>query len=605
MQEKDRDINLTSLPEKPGVYLMYNSEDTVIYVGKAINLKNRVRSYFQNRDQGEKVRRMVANIHRYDYFVTTNEVEALILESTLIKKFKPKYNILLKDDRELPYIKVTFKDAYPKILPCRRMIKDGSKYFGPFPTMSAMYEVKSLVERMFPVKSCDVPVYKDRPCLYYHLKQCLAPCISWVSSKEHKDMVNEVCHFLEGNIEGSVEKLTQDMLKAAEREDFERAANLRDVVKSLQRYTEKQKIVTAPGTEQDILGLYIENDIICCQIFQVRNGKLTGKINFHYEYNPEKNKIDEFVGTFLTEYYQKTDGIPLEVIVQFMPMDDEIIEAWLSEKKGRKVKLIQPQKGHKKEMLDLVVQNAEEYSRRLKSDHTFQVSKTGMIEIKKYLSMDNLPRKIEGFDISHIQGKNTVASMVVFEDGKAKKSEYRKFKINFSEGEPNDYASMYEVIYRRYKRVMENNLDQPDIILIDGGKGQLSSAIKALDDLAYPYKTVIGIAKKLEEVFTPESKYPIILKDNSFALKLLQHVRDESHRFAINFHRSLRDKQMTKSALDEIQGIGKVRKKQLMEIYGSVKKISEATIDDLIKTGKLPQNVAKVVYDALHLAAAT
>ncbi len=601
MSETTKDINLSSLPDKTGVYLMYNSEDTVIYIGKAINLKNRVRSYFQNRDQGEKVRRMVSNIDHYDYFVTSNEVEALILESTLIKKFKPKYNILLKDDRELPYIKITLKDSYPKILPCRKMIKDGSKYFGPFPTMSAMYEVKSLVERMFPVKSCDVPVYKDRPCLYYHLKQCLAPCISWVSSKEHRDMINEVCNFLDGNIDGSIEKLTEDMLKAAEREDFERAANLRDVVKSLQRYTDKQKIVTSPGTEQDILGLYIENDIVCCQIFQVRNGKLVAKLNFHYEYDPDKIKIDEFVSTFLTEYYQKTDSIPLEVVSQFMPMDFEIIEAWLSEKKNRKVKIMQPQKGHKREILDLVIQNAEEYSKRLKSDHTFQVSKTGLIELKKYLSMDNLPRKIESFDISHIQGKNTVASMIVFENGKPKKSEYRKFKINFSEGEPNDYASMYEVIYRRYKRVLEENLEKPDIILIDGGKGQLSSAIKALDDLAYPYKTVIGIAKKLEEVFTPNNKLPIILKENSFALKLLQHARDESHRFAINFHRSLRDKQMTKSALDEIQGIGKVRKKQLIEIFGSVKNISLATTEELISKGKLPENVAKQVYDSLHL----
>lgn len=590
------EINLSSLPDKPGVYLMYNSDDTVIYVGKAINLKNRVRSYFQNRDQGDKVRRMVSNIDHYDYFITDNEVEALILESTLIKKFKPKYNILLKDDRELPYIKITLKDDYPKILPCRKMIKDGSKYFGPYPTMSTMYEVKSLVERMFPVKSCDIPVYKDKPCLYYHLKQCLAPCISWVSSQEHKAMINDVCNFLEGNIEASVEKLTEEMLRAAERTDFERAANLRDIIKSLQRYTDKQKIITAPGTEQDIIGTFTENDLICCHVFQVRNGKLTGKLNFHYEYSAEKNKLEEFMDTFITEYYQKTDSIPQEVIVEKMPIDQEIIESWLSEKKGRKVKLTEPQKGHKKEILELVIKNATEYIIRLKSDHSFQVSKTGMTELKKYLSMNSLPRKIEGFDISHTQGTNTVASMVVFEDGKAKKSEYRKFKINFSEGEPNDYASIYEVVYRRYKRVLENNLEQPDLILIDGGKGQLSSALKALDDLNYPYKTVIGIAKKLEEVFIPESKFPIILKDNSFALKLLQHVRDESHRFSITFHRDLRNKQMTKSVLDEISGIGKVRKKKLIEEFGSVKKISEASLNDLIEKGKLPNNIAQEVY---------
>ncbi|MFN8576508.1 MAG: excinuclease ABC subunit UvrC [Candidatus Sericytochromatia bacterium] len=591
------EINLSSLPDKPGVYLMYNSEDTVIYVGKAINLKNRVRSYFQNRDQGEKVKRMVQNIDHYDYFVTDNEVEALILESTLIKKFKPKYNILLKDDRELPYIKVTVKDNYPQILPCRKMIKDGSRYFGPYPTMSAMYEVKSLVERMFPVKSCETPVYKDRPCLYYHLKQCLAPCISWVSSQEHKAMIKDVCDFLDGHIDGSIEKLKEEMLKAAERTDFERAANLRDTVKSLERYNDKQKIVTSPETEQDIIGTFIENDLICCQVFQVRNGKLTGKLNFHYEYSQEKNKLEDFIGTFLTEYYQKTESIPQEIVVEKLPSDLEIIESWLSQRKGKKIKLIEPKKGHKKDMLDLVVKNANEYMIRLKSDHNFQVSKTGMIELKKYLSMDSLPRKIEGFDISHTQGSNTVASMVVFEDGKPKKSEYRKFKINFSEGEPNDYASIYEVVYRRYKRVLETNLERPDLILIDGGKGQLSSAIKALNDLNYPYKAIIGIAKKLEEVFIPESKTPILLKDNSFALKLIQSVRDESHRFAITFHRDLRNKQMIKSVLDEISGIGKVRKKKLLDEFGSVQTLSQASLNELIEKGKLPANIAQEVFN--------
>ncbi len=595
MNATEKNINLASLPEKPGVYIMYNQENTVIYIGKAINLKNRVRSYFQNRDQGEKVRAMVYNIDHYDYIVTDNEVEALILESTLIKKFKPKYNILLKDDRELPYIKITLKDKYPKILPCRKMIKDGSKYYGPFPTMSSMYEVKALVERMFPVKSCDVPVYKDKPCLYYHLKQCLAPCISWVSTEEHRKMVNEVGLFLEGKAGNSVEKLTLDMEKAAERQDFERAATLRDLVKSLVRYMEKQKIVTDPGVDQDIIGTYVENDIICCEIFQVRNGKLIGKIDFNYEYN-QNVPLEEFISTFITNYYQKTENLPLEVIVEKEPLDFEIIEAWLSEKKGKKVKINQPYKGRKKELMELVIKNAMAFMDRLKSDHSFNVSRTGVIELKKYLNMDVMPRKIEGFDISHTQGTNTVSSMVVFENGKPKKSEYRKFKINFSEGEPNDYASMYEVVYRRYKRVLMENLEQPDLILIDGGKGQLSSAIKALDDLSYPYKAVIGLAKRLEEVFIPDSKTPIILKDNSYALILLQQVRDEAHRFAIDFHRKLRGQKMTKSFLDDISGIGSVRKKKLIETFGSMEKISKASLNDLVNIGKLPKNIAEELH---------
>jgi excinuclease ABC subunit C len=596
---EQNNINLASLPERPGVYIMYNIEDTVIYVGKAINLKNRVRTYFQNRDQGEKVRAMVSNIHRYDYFVTDNEVEALMLESNLIKKFKPKYNILLKDDRELPYIKITFKDKYPKVLPCRKMVKDGSKYYGPYPTMSTMYEVKALVERMFPVKACDVPVYKDRPCLYYHMKQCLAPCISWVSSEEHKQMIEQVCLFLEGKTGSSIEKLQEEMEGAAERLDFERAATLRDLIKSLSRYMEKQKIVTSPGVEHDIIGTYTENDTICCEIFQVRDGKLIGKIDFNYQVN-QNETMEEFLATFITNYYQKTENIPVEIIVEKMPQDYQIIEAWLSEKKHKKVKLNEPVKGHKKQFLELVIKNAQVYFDRLKSDHSFQVSRSGVLELKKYLGLESLPRKIEGFDISHMQGRQTVASMVVFEDGKPKKSEYRKFKINFSEGEPNDFASMYEVVYRRYKRVLAEGLEQPDLILIDGGKGQLSSALKALNDLNYPYKGIIGLAKREEEVFLPGEKVSVILPVNSFALKLIQHVRDEAHRFAITFHRKLRGQKMLKSFLDDVPGIGSKRKKVLLEKFGSLEKINEISVQDLIETGKLPKNVAEELYARLR-----
>lgn len=597
----ESNINLTPLPDKPGVYIMYGKNNTVIYVGKAINLKNRVKSYFQNRDQGEKVKALVSNIIKYDYIITDNEVEALILESTLIKKFKPKYNILLKDDKELPYIKITLKDKYPQVLPCRRMVKDGSKYYGPYPTSSAMNEIISLVEKMFPVKFCEVPVFKDRPCLYYHMNQCLAPCISWVEPEKYKKMISEVCLFLDGKIGNSVEKLTEEMEKAAERLDFERAAVLRDTIRSLARYMEKQKIVTSSGTEHDVIGTYIQNEIICCEIFQVRDGKLTGKLDFHYRFT-EDEKLDEFISTFITDYYQKTENIPVEIIVEKLPSDYEIIEKWLSEKRAKKVKFTEPVKGHKKQLLDMTVKNAVAYMERLESDHSFLVSKSGVLELKKYLNLPYLPLRIEGFDISHTQGKNTVASMVVFENGKPRKSEYRKFKINYSEGEPNDFASMYEVIYRRYKRVMGENLEEPDLILIDGGKGQLGAAIKAINDLNYQYKGIIGLAKRLEEVFLPGEKVPVILSENSFGLKLLQQVRDEAHRFAVTFHRKLRGQKMLKSFLDDIHGIGSVRKKMLIEKFGSLDKLNEISLNDLIEIGKLPKNIAEELYNKLKMS---
>ena len=302
--------------------------------------------------------------------------------------------------------------------------------------------------------------------------------------------------------------------------------------------------------------------------------------------------MDDFLDKFLTNYYSKTENIPSEVVIEKMNSEFEIIEKWLSEKKGKKVKISQAQKGHKKEFLEMVIKNAEIYIQKLKSDNNFQISRQGVLELKEYLKLDFLPRKIEGFDISHMQGRNTVASMVVFENGKPKKSEYRKFKINFAEGEPNDFASMYEVIYRRYRRVLDENLERPDLILIDGGKGQLSSALKALEDLNYPYKAIISLAKRLEEVFLPNKKDALNIPESSFALKLLQNVRDESHRFAITFHRDLRSKSMVKSIFDEIKGIGSKRKKYLMEVFSSINDMKELTIEDLIKKGKLPEKVA-------------
>jgi len=588
-------VNISSVPINSGVYLISDKNNTIIYIGKAINLKNRVKSYFQSGEKTEKVKKIEANARKIDYIVTDNEKEALILESNLIKKFKPKYNILLKEDRGLAYLKVTIKDKYPKLVNCNVRINDGSKYYGPYQSRSAMYEIKSLVENIFPVKSCDVPVYKDRPCLYYHLKKCLAPCISWVSPEEHQQMIKEVCLFLDGKFNTFLYKLNKDMQESAENLDFESAAKLRDLIKRLKSFIDKQIIISKPNTEYDVIGTLFDDDIMYCEVFQIRDGKLIGKLNFNYQIS----EADEFISAFITNYYEKTNNIPSEIILEKKPEDYKILEEWLSEKKNKKVEIVEPQKGYKKSLLDLTIKNVVIYMEQLKSDLKFQVSKKGALELKKYLNLEDIPKKIEGFDISHTQGTNTVASMVVFENGKPKKSEYRKFKINYSEGEPNDFLSMYEVIYRRYKRVIEEELEQPDLILIDGGKGQLSSALQALNDLNYPYKAIISIAKRIEEVFLPNESEAIIIPEDSLALKLLQFVRDESHRFAITFHRSLRTKAMLSSILDNIDGIGTKRKKFLLETFSSIETLNQTSLEDLVLIGKLPQKVAENLFNKL------
>lgn len=589
-------LDLSAIPENPGVYLMFDSDNNIIYIGKAVNLKNRVKSYFQN-NKDDKTRALVSNIFNIDYIVTDNEIEALILESTLIKKIKPKYNILLKDDKELPYIKITMKDKYPQIIHAKRIINDGSKYYGPYYNLSTMYEIKNLIEKLFPVKNCDVPVYKDRPCLYYHLNQCLAPCIDYVSSEKYKEMISSVCDFLDGKTKNIINSLNSKMEKYAENLEFEKASEMRDNIKLLRKYLDKQKIISKPEDFYDVIGYYHELNHIVLQVFQIREGKLINKVNFDYEYNNQN--MSELFSNFIFNYYEKTQNFPNEIIIDILPNDIDILKSWLFSKSSKNIKFTIPQKSYKRDLLNMVNKNCNLYLENLNKNHEFLVAKKGVYELKEYLGLENLPLRIEGFDISHIQGTNTVASMVVFENGKPKKSDYRKFKISI-EGKPNDFASMYEVVKRRYSKVKEEELHIPELILIDGGKGQLSSAIEALKDIKFKYKNIISLAKKQEEVFLPNKKDSILLPRESFALKLIQKVRDESHRFAITFHRNLRNNKMTKSILDEIKGIGIKRKKLLIEKFPSIDDLSNASIDDLVKIGKLPLNTAQELYNKLR-----
>jgi len=589
-------FDLSSIPENSGVYLMFDKDNNIIYIGKAINLKNRINSYFKN-NKDEKVKSLVSNISNIDYIITDNEIEALILENTLIKKFKPKYNILLKDDKELPYIKITVKDKYPKILPAKKILNDGSKYYGPYYNLSKMYEIKNIIERLFPVKNCDIPVYKDKPCLYYHLNQCLAPCISYVSSEEYREMINNVCNFLEGKTENIINDLNYKMQKYSDNLEFEKASEIRDNIKLLRKYLDKQKVISNPEDFYDVIGYYYETNHIVLQLFQIREGKLINKINFDYEYNNQK--IDELLSNFIFNYYEKTQNFPNEIIIETLPSDITILKKWFISKFGKNIEFTIPKESHKRELLNMVNKNCQLYLDSLNKNHDFLVSKKGIYELKEYLGLENLPLRIEGFDISHIQGTNVVASMVVFENGKPKKSDYRRFKISI-EGKPNDFASIYEVIKRRYLKVKNENLYIPELILIDGGKGQLNSALESLRDINFKYKDIISLAKKQEEIFLPNKKDYIILPRNSFALKLIQKVRDEAHRFAITFHKNIRNTKMIKSILDDVKGIGNKRKKFLIDTFETIDNIKNASIEDLVKIGKLPLNIAQELYNKLR-----
>ncbi|GIW22364.1 MAG: UvrABC system protein C [Candidatus Sericytochromatia bacterium] len=587
-------INLSAIPENPGVYMMIDNLNNIIYIGKAVNLKNRIKSYFQN-NKDDKTKSLVENIHNIDYIITDNEIEALILESTLIKKFKPKYNILLKDNKELPYIKITIKDKYPKILEAKKITNDGSKYYGPYHNLSTMHEIKNLIEKLFPVKNCDIPVYKDRPCLYYHLNQCLAPCINYVSSEEYKSMIDKVCELLEGKTKSIIKELNSKMNVYSENLQFEKAAEIRDNINLLNKYFDKQKIISNPDDFYDVIGYHIDFNHIVLQVFQIREGKIINKINFDYQYDNEN--INDLLSNFIFNYYNKTQNFPNEIIINDLPSDIDILQSWLYSISNKKIKFTLPKKSDKRKILDMVNKNCHLYLENLKKNNEFLVSKKGPHELKEYLNLTCLPTIIEAFDISHIQGTNTVASMIVFENGKVKKSGYRKFKLSI-EGNPNDFASMYEVIKRRYSKVSKENI--PDLILIDGGKGQLNSALQALKDINFTYKNIIAIAKKQEEIFLPNQKESIILPKNSFALKLIQNVRDEAHRFAITFHKNLRNNKMLKSLLDDIKGIGPKRKKFLIENFENISNLSNLSLEELVKIGKLPLNVAKELYNKLR-----
>lgn len=576
---------LRTLPNAPGVYIMKDAHDKVIYVGKAVVLKNRVRQYFQpNKSHGAKVKAMVAHVADFETIVTANEVEALILECNLIKKYRPRYNISLKDDKNYPYLKITLAENFPRIILTRRVIHDGSRYFGPYTSGLAVKETLQLLRKIFPLRTCTN--FPKRPCLEFHIKRCLAPCADKISREDYMRLVNAVEKFLEGRTAQVERELAAQMNSAAEALNFERAAHLRDVLLAVRKVTEKQKIVSDAG-DVDAIGLARLDGETCAQIFFVRDGKVIGRENF--QLNGAADETDaQAVIAFVKQYYSRAEISAAEILlpVELPAQDVKILSEWLG------VKLRTPQRGVKHELVDMANQNAAKFLAEESARRQLQVNQTfgAVEELQTLLKLPTLPRRIECFDISHIQGAETVASMVVFADGVPDKRSYRRFKIHSAEGKPDDFLSMREVTSRRYGKISAEDL--PDLIIIDGGLGQLNSALEIIRGAGHQIP-VVGLAKQFELIFVEGSSVPIELPRDSQALKLVQRLRDEAHRFAITYHRKLRRARNLKSALDNVAGIGVKRRTELLKKFGSLENIKSASVEELLAVPSMTRAAAE------------
>ena len=590
---------LAVLPEKPGVYLMHDAEGKVIYVGKAVVLKNRVRSYFRNlASHTPKVKAMVAKIAEIETIVTSSEVEALILECNLIKKYRPRYNISLKDDKTYPYLKVTVQEDFPRLLVTRRQSRDGAKYYGPYADAGAMHATVKLLRSMFPLRTCR-KMNPERPCLNYHIKRCLAPCAGHIGRSEYQQMIKSVCMVLDGRTTELERDLKRAMQEAAENYAFEEAARLRDQLQAVERLNETQKAVTNNGGDMDIIGFGKDMTGLCLQIFFVRKGKLMGRDNFFLE--DADDTSDEVITAFIKQYYNEATFVPHEIVVPYLPevAEQQLIENWLAEKAQRKVVLLLPQRGVKKQLLELANTNAvkllEERLRKGNLSLTSDVQAAE--ELQHILGVEHSLARMDCFDISHTQGTETVASMVVFRNGSPSKKDYRKYKIVSAEGKPDDFKSMKEVVYRRYK----DYEDLPSLVIIDGGKGQLSSALEVIRGLGLAELPVVSLAEREEEIFIPHQSKSIVLDRDSAALKLIQRIRDEAHRFAITYHRKLRSKRNLVSVLDHVEGIGPKRRQELWKAFKTLDAMKAATVEELADVEGMNYAAAQTLYDFFRL----
>ena len=593
---------LSIIPELSGSYQYYDKNGEIIYVGKAKNLKKRVYSYFNKHHDSPKLRVMVPQIAKIQFIVTDSEVEALILESHLIKKHKPKYNVLLKDDKKFPYFVIT-DEEYPRIIVARKANKNKikGKYFGPYTDSRAMYSTLDLIKKLFPLKQCKTPKFKDRPCLYYHIGRCMAPCQRLITPDEYKKILKNVELFLTGKQKELVAALKKEMEKYAAKEDFEKAARYRDSWMDVQKTMEHQKVVFEnTNINQDIISVYNEGNLFVVSLLQIRQGRLTDKKDFQFS-NLNLSTETEVLTTFLKEYYSMTSeyDIPSTVVLPKILEKQEIdlYGQWLQSISDKKVKITDSPTKRNLELLNLAQKNAKFYFEKVKLEKLTEIQRD-YNEVGSYiqekLGLSKFPYTVECFDISHIQGTNTVASMVTFENGMPKKSKYRKFKVRSTESKPDDFKSLQEVVERRYFGKLSEQMPLPDLIIIDGGKGQLSSVLEIFDKHDF-HPDVVSLAKRLEEVFKPHQSKPVVFPINSPALYFFQRIRDEAHRFAITFHRKLRGKKATESVLDEIKGLSKENKEKLIQKFKDVNKISKASFEELKEV--VHTRAAKAVYN--------
>ncbi|MEM0951326.1 MAG: excinuclease ABC subunit UvrC [Cyanobacteria bacterium P01_H01_bin.74] len=600
---------LSHLPKQPGIYQMLGPGRRILYIGKAKDLSNRVKSYFQPVHRLlPKVKRLMEQVIDFKTIVTDSEVEALILEYNLIKQHKPKYNVLLKDDKKLPWIGLTQED-FPRVFITRTPGKRG-KFFGPYVNSTNMYRTLEVVRKHFPLRQRKKPLFQSRPCMNYYIGACSGPCQNLVSKADYHKVVQQVEWFLKGKSEDLLEQLERDMLEASKKMAFELAAKIRDRHRAVQAIVQHQKMLYPDKTmNQDSIALISGTRYCVFMVLSIRRGRLTSSTPKQVLLTDTEaaEAIENLYTAFLMEHYEAKDpgDLPSEVLVSYELTDSGVIQDWLTQKKGQRVKISFPQKGLKKEMVQLAEKNAQQVLEQAEGTDikNYRNNPTeGLMMLQEVLNLQEFPERIECYDISHFQGSQTVASMVVFSQGVPDKAAYRRFKIHWAEGKPDDFKSMAEVMTRRFTRAInqDEGWEEPSLVVIDGGKGQLSAACKALDQLGLVSQPIISLAKKFEEVFLPGNSRPILLPRDSMALFILQQIRDEAHRFAITYHRKLRGKQSTRSVLDDIAGVGQKRKQALLDAFGSVKKIQAASIAELRAVTGMSDKVVKAIYEALH-----
>ena len=600
---------LKKLPARPGVYIMHDEKDTIIYVGKAVSLRNRVRQYFQtSRNKGAKIESMVTHIARFEYIVTDSELEALVLECNLIKEHRPKYNTMLKDDKSYPFIKVTVNEAFPRVLFARRMKKDKAKYFGPYTSAGAVKDVIELVQKLYHIRTCNrnLPrdIGKERPCLFYHIHQCHGPCQGKVSQDEYRSQIQGALKFLNGDSDDIFRELEEKMLLASEELRFEDAMEYRDLCNSIRKIKERQKITSYGEEDKDVIAMAMEETDAVVQVFFIREGKLIGRDHFYLKVAQGDSRA-QVLSSFLKQFYAGTPFIPREVMLQDEIEDGVIIQEWLTQRRGQRVYLREPKKGTKEKLVELAAENAwmvlSKDKERIKREEGRTIG--AVKEIESWIGLKGVQR-IEAYDISNISGFESVGSMVVYEKGKPKRSDYRKFKIKWVQG-PNDYASMEEVLTRRFTHESDKEYDSfallPDLIMMDGGRGQVNVALKVLGNLNLQIP-VCGMVKddhhRTRGLYYRNQEIPIDTSSEGF--RLITRIQDEAHRFAIEFHRSLRSKEQVHSVLDEIPGIGPARRKALMRKFKSLEAVRDASLEELIQTEAMNERSARQVYEFFH-----